>query len=274
MKVGIGPQPPIPSEAFVLQNFDKENFNDDRLPQKGILQFYISSNDDIYGMNFDEQDKQTDWKVVYHENVNYNISEKEIINNGIKTFKEATPEYYAPFNEIYKITFKATDEVMSCYDEKFNSIVTRILKDKFNVIVEENKVSDYLEQIDEKYYEKFETWGHKLLGYPAFTQSDPRYYNKEYSKYDTLLLQIDTDDDIMWGDSGVANFFINKDDLYKRNFNNILYNWDCCQLLILNKVLWKNKIKWLEITEKLIKNKDNKTFCKIVGIKKWDLKKH
>lgn len=116
---------------------------------------------------------------------------------------------------------------MNCFDEKFNSIVARILKDKFNVEIELNKVSDYLEQIDEKYYERLETWGHKLLGYPAFTQTDPRYYKKEYSKYDMLLLQIDTDDDIMWGDSGVANFFINKDDLNNKNFKNILYNWDC-----------------------------------------------
>ena len=205
-------------------NFDKERFNDDRLPQKGILQFYISSNDDIYGMNFDKQDKQTDWRVVYHENVNYNITEEEIKNNGIKTFKEATPEYYVPFNDTYKINFKMIDEVMGCCDENFNSIVVRILKDKFNVIFEENKINDYLEQIDEKYYERFGTWGHKLLGYPAFTQSDPRYYNKEYSKYNTLLLQIDTDDNIMWGDSGVANFFINKEDLESKNFNNILYN--------------------------------------------------
>ena len=66
------------------------------------------------------------------------------------------------------------------------------------------------------------------MGYPAFTQSDPRYYNKEYSKYNTLLLQIDTDENIMWGDSGVANFFIDKEDLENNNFNNILYNWDCC----------------------------------------------
>lgn len=100
-------------------------------------------------MNFDEQDKQIDWRVIYHENVNYNITEEEIENNEVKTFKEATPEYYAPFNDIYIITFKETDEVMNCYDEKFNSIVARILKDKFNVMVEENKVSDYLEQIDE-----------------------------------------------------------------------------------------------------------------------------
>ena len=32
----------------------------------------------------------------------------------------------------------------------------------------------------------------------------------------------------MWGDSGVANFFIDKEDLENNNFNNILYNWDCC----------------------------------------------
>lgn len=50
----------------------------------------------------------------------------------------------------------------------------------------------------------------------------------EYNKYNTLLLQIDTDDDIMWGDSGIANFFINKEDLENKNFKNILYNWDCC----------------------------------------------
>lgn len=148
--------------------------------------------------------------------------------NIIENYKEVTPEYYAPFNETYKIKFKITEEVMNCYDEKFSSIVARILNDKFNVTVEENKVNDYLEQIDEKYYERFQTWGHKLLGYPAFTQSDPRDYNKEYNKYDTLLLQIDTDDDIMWGDCGVANFFVNKKDLENMNFNNILYNWDCC----------------------------------------------
>ena len=83
--------------------------------------------------------------------------------------------------------------------------------------------------IDEIYEAiKNETWGHKLLGYPAFTQSDPREYHKKYGKYDTLLLQIDTDDGIMWGDSGVANFFINKDDLKNMNFSSVLYNWDCC----------------------------------------------
>lgn len=117
---------------------------------------------------------------------------------------------------------------MNYNENGFRALAARILKDKFNVIVEEKKVEEYLEQIDEKFYKRFENWGHKLLGYPAFTQSDPRDYKVKYGKYDTLLLQIDSEDDILWGDCGVANFFINKDDLLNKNFDNILYNWDCC----------------------------------------------
>lgn len=45
-----------------------------------------------------------------------------------------------------------------------------------------------------------------------FTQTDPREWEEKYQQHDILLLQIDTDDslNIMWGDSGVANFFIKK----------------------------------------------------------------
>lgn len=44
-----------------------------------------------------------------------------------------------------------------------------------------------------------------------------------------LLLQIDTDDalNIMWGDAGVANFFIREKDLINLDFSNVVYNWDC-----------------------------------------------
>ena len=39
LKIGIGPQPPIPSEAFVLQNFDKESLE----PLKAILKTSIEA---------------------------------------------------------------------------------------------------------------------------------------------------------------------------------------------------------------------------------------
>ena len=36
------------------------------------------------------------------------------------------------------------------------------------------------------------------------------------------------DSEIMWGDSGVCNFFISDEDLKALNFDRVLYNWDCC----------------------------------------------
>ena len=207
-------------------NFDKENLDNDALPKKGLLQFFISTNDDMYGMLYKEPDKQMNFRVVYHENVNYEVTEDEIRNNGIKTFKDVLPKYNAPFTDAYKITFKEIDSVINIGNRNFGPVVSEILKEKFNVIVEPMKVESYLDEIDRDFYRKFSSCGHKLLGYPFFTQSDPRY--RQYEKYDTLLLQIDSDGDIMWGDSGIANFFINKDDLKNKDFSNILYNWDCC----------------------------------------------
>ena len=74
---------------------------------------------------------------------------------------------------------------------------------------------------------------HQLGGYPYFTQNDPREENPEYKDFDTLLFQLDSDfsgkkDLVLWGDSGIANFFINREALKRRDFSQVLYNWDCC----------------------------------------------
>lgn len=52
-------------------------------------------------------------------------------------------------------------------------------------------------------------------------------YDKK-SKDDVLLLQIDTDQEIMFGDSGVENIFININELKNLNFEKAYFNWDCC----------------------------------------------
>lgn len=65
--------------------------------------------------------------------------------------------------------------------------------------------------------------GHKLGGYPSFTQDDPRK-DGEFE----LLFQLDSKDGVMWGDAGVGNFFIRPADLARRDFSRVLYTWDCC----------------------------------------------
>ena len=74
---------------------------------------------------------------------------------------------------------------------------------------------------------------HAIGAYPTFTQWDPRN-PEEKDAYGITLLQVEShwDNDsnssgIMWGDSGVANFFINKEKLEHLNFEDVLFNWDC-----------------------------------------------
>lgn len=76
--------------------------------------------------------------------------------------------------------------------------------------------------------------GHKLFGTPAFCQSDPRetLSAEEMAYYDTLLLQLDSDFNggdplILWGDSGIGNFFINAETMQNNDFSKVLFYWDC-----------------------------------------------
>ena len=60
---------------------------------------------------------------------------------------------------------------------------------------------------------------------------DPRAKELEKGRGDwQLLLQIDSDDDayMMWGDSGMLYFWIKKDDLKNRNFDDVWMILQCC----------------------------------------------
>lgn len=213
-------------------NFEKESFDDDRLPDKGILQFYISD-DDFYGMDprGDESDVQKNFRVVYHENINPNITESSIREKGIKSMDEIDEEM--PINGTYKLLFKkSTGGIDSTEDYMFSSEVSNIIKEKYHENVKEEEVIAYLRNLNEDYYDIFEvledaTGNHRLLGYPLFVQEDPRkYYKEKYGRYDTLLLQIDSEGDDMWGDGGIAGFFINEKDLKNKDFSKVLYDWE------------------------------------------------
>ena len=78
-------------------------------------------------------------------------------------------------------------------------MVKQIIKEEFNEEVTEN-IFDYFSYEEYDYLtQNLDTTGHKVLGYPYFTQMDPRSY-KDEKPYETLLLQIDSEGNIMWGD--------------------------------------------------------------------------
>ncbi len=70
--------------------------------------------------------------------------------------------------------------------------------------------------------------GNKIGGYASCAQSDILELAPVNENW-LLLLQIDwaKNADIMWGDGGTGNFFIEESDLRNLDFSRVVYNWDC-----------------------------------------------
>lgn len=187
-----------------------ENF-----PDKGILQFYIAADDDLYGADFDQPFKQDGFRVVYVEEV---ITDERLLRTDFG-FLLQIPDRLTPLTGEYALHTVLKTAPVSLSDVSFSHFMQR-----------EPYSGDEADQFYETYDEYFGSTGHKLGGYPFFTQADPREYDQTIQDY-VLLFQMDSDHssevDIMWGDVGVANFFIRPEDLKNHNFSNVLYNWDC-----------------------------------------------
>ncbi len=212
---------PKDSEGDLMKLLAQINFEEvpdiGLFPQKGLLQFYISAADDVYGIDFDNQTNQQSFKVIYIPEITRDLSK---IVTDFNFLDDLEAEYF-PIGKESKLEFEVFNAPVSPEDYQFEKFLGRSAYSFFE------SISDDPEKFDDWYYERYSASGHKMAGYAYFTQDDPR--EARYKDFDILLLQIDTDDDvdIMWGDSGVANFFIKPEDLKKCDFSNVLYNWDC-----------------------------------------------
>lgn len=216
----------IPMRLLAQINFEEvphlENF-----PEKGILQIFINPMDenDIYGANFDNPTKQTNYKIFYHADVDKDPAHQQKMPSFDKLEEDSMP-VFAPL----KLEFKLADGFLGVENDGFDEAFLELYRKETGLNVKE--IFDLAEYEVDKVYDALTTDGHKIGGSPFFTQSDPREYDEKLKPYSTLLLQIDSEmrygkDLILWGDSGVANFFIKPEDLKKCKFNDVLYNWDC-----------------------------------------------
>lgn len=202
-------------------------------PEKGILQFFIDGTDEeYYGMNWDNRREQTSFRVVYYADVSENIDD---LVTDFSPYAVKIYEYGLPFKGQYAMAFALQEQFVPSGDVGIdNQLVELLNNDEF--------YDAYTKSISSK--------GHRVGGYPWFTQDDPRYYFERWEYYSfgssenspnnekvleeyVLLFQLDSEwndneDIIMWGDAGVANFFIHPDDLKNLDFSKVLYTWDCC----------------------------------------------
>lgn len=238
-------------------------FNFEKLPQlanfptSGILQFFVLP-DNVHGMQKwpPEFNKQGSYRVIYHEEI-LPISEIMTEFPEIKWVEKNTKDMF-PF----KGEFLITGELV----EVFANNTTVEFREQFKKFCENQELLNHFESLfwtdgeyERHWLEKEKTMSpekysvlknkdieqrdlifkifsykdwHLIGGYPYFRQQDIRK-NENLRKYDTVLFQmsaervLDHEDYIMWGDCGVANFFINQADLQNLKFDDVLYNWDC-----------------------------------------------
>ncbi len=239
----------IPLKLLVQLNFG-ELPHIEGFPEKGILQIFCAADDDYcIGMNFDNSTVQNGFRVLYHENFDPHsfvppVDMPEIdFDEGMFPFKgeyslkaeiaESIPTADDFF--FYRKLFKYCAEACG-KDEKnfrtFKEIEDTGFKDVYNKTVAERRTVCCC-----------------IGGYPAFEQDDPRF-SESMDKFDTLLFQMpsifftkdgraigndehipyketDSENEIMWGDMGIANFFITSEKLKNRDFSEILYYWSC-----------------------------------------------
>ncbi|WP_308368204.1 MULTISPECIES: YwqG family protein [unclassified Microbulbifer] len=186
-------------------------------PERGLLQFFITD-DDLMGLSFaDSSGKQAElrknpgnFRVVYHEEI---LEDPGALETEVPDTGEA--EYF-PLSAEYALKAERKSGLPSSTDYRFEQT-------GIDLTAMPDQVMDAL-------WERNDAAGSRIGGYATFTQDDPRYGQPQDAWL--LLFQMDTsyEDtvDIMWGDCGVGNFFIQPDALAKRDFSRVWYNWDCC----------------------------------------------
>ena len=182
----------------------KEIPNFQNFPSDGILQLYLSP-DNWYN---------DDYKIIYHTSARL---DEDCLSDF--SFLDENDYDESPMQRIHKLEFIRTIENGGLEDSQF----------KFTFNGEPSW--EYVDRLNEEqqivFGEYFDSSGHKLGGYADFTQSDPRDYGPNH-RDDLQILQIDMDDYIMFGDSGLGHIFINKEDLIKCDFEKAYFYWDCC----------------------------------------------
>lgn len=187
---------PVNSAGQPLSLLAQLNFSElpvlKNYPTKGILAFYIDEFDDLLGCDFDKPLNQVGYKILYFPEYDEELAYSK--GDSIEFEETYKSEFYDFFEKAYPDAGEAESKM-------------------------------------EKLFDLGISFQNLIGGYPSFTQTDPRARMPAF-KDNQLLFQLSSTDygddiQIIWGDSGIANFFINSVDLANRDFSKAWYNWDC-----------------------------------------------
>lgn len=194
------------------------------LPNEGILQFFIAANSPrIYGVNFKNPDLQESFKIVFHPNI-----EKSIIIDA-PMLEECDN---SPLHREVALTIVPALSFININEPEFKSIYKTVIAKLFQ---DENpgEIFQFFNNEEMCTIEQALMFspepGHQMLGWPKFTEGDPRN-EEQQEQFNTLLLQLgsqfaDEGELLIWGDMGIAQFFIPQENLIQCDFSQVLYTF-------------------------------------------------
>lgn len=206
-------------------------------PSDGWLQIWCLE-DEMYGFWSDTIQPETNQKVLYIPAGTQGEPLERVVAMYQPYVSEDCPVWF--INEQgaiwgMRLSFTHGQQGITYSDGRFRDLFL----DRWNKRYPEQAVENFYDLPDEIFENVVDIHdgsdcAHQLGGYPYFTQYDPRYErdSTELTKYTEVLFQIDsqfdTEWDMCWGDAGVRNFFISREDLEAIDFSDLLYNFDCC----------------------------------------------
>lgn len=206
-------------------------------PSDGWLQIWCLE-DEMYGFCSDTIQPETNQKVLYIPAGTQGEPLERVVAMYQPYVSEDCPVWF--INEQgaiwgMRLSFTHGQQGITYSDGRFRDLFL----DRWNKRYPEQAVENFYDLPDEIFENMVDSHdgpdcAHQLGGYPYFTQYDPRYEfdSAELAKYTEVLFQIDsqfdTKWDLCWGDAGVRNFFISREDLEALDFSDVLYNFDCC----------------------------------------------
>lgn len=180
-------------------------------PEQGLLQFFIYD-DGLYGLNMEDPFDQSTFRVVYHSKV---YQEEGLLETDFSFLGQPR---YLPIEAgvSYPLAFKHSEELAPATDYQFGQLLGEGFFERFG---------EQQWEARSRYNRAALSTQHKIGGYAFFCQEDPRNLEEPMD----LLFQLGSSDafNCLWGDMGVANFFICRDALQRADFSRVMYNWDC-----------------------------------------------
>lgn len=201
---------PKDNDGAPLHLLAQINFSDiptlSPFPRHGILQFYFKD-DDCFGNN-GSNTEQDDFRLIYIPEFEAGMKVHNLDNLPL-------PEE-APFDPREEFALGFSFERMPLTESDF-----RFERDFMSLFEDYKDMGEFRDA-----YSVISCGqSHRMGGYPFCVQGDPREGKAE--DLDTLLLQLNSEDGISFGDGGSAQFFISEEALKNCDFSRVMYDWNC-----------------------------------------------